>query len=108
VTCELLEGDGEVVFVQLPDDPNPVASEGVLCQGLVSQPHFSSPEIKKSLLDPVPVYRVGVGWSSCGFGDELLHNGSRVNRQFGHPSLTLLYQAQVFNQDEVNCLNREA
>jgi len=89
VTYELPEGGGEVVFAQHPDDPNPVASEDVLGQGLVSQPHFSPPEMRKSLLEAVGVYRAGGRWSSCGFGDELLHGGSKVNMQFGNPSLIL-------------------
>jgi len=59
VTSDLLEDGGEVVFVQLPDDPNPVASDDVLGQGLASQPRFSPPEISKSLQKPDPAKK---GW----------------------------------------------
>ena len=75
VTYSLVEGGREVVFAQLPDDPNPVASDDVLGQGLASRPHISPPEMRKSLREPDPAKRAGWKCFSCGFGDELLRNG---------------------------------
>ena len=59
VIYELLQGLGEVVFAQLPDDPNPAASEDILGQGLVTQPRFSPPEIGKSLQELDPAKQAG-------------------------------------------------